>query len=253
MKEFLRVSIALATLAAFMDSAHAGFLDPSPAYPVPAPATYPVKSAVPAPVFDWTGFYVGINGGGSWGRVPWSSDPDATSGTATTSSGLIGGTIGYNAQNLGPFVFGEEFDFDWRSINATIPAPFACSAAGTLPTANCEFKSDWLATARLRFGYAVDRFLPYVTAGVSMADITQGIAGEALGSANSVSFNWTAGAGLEFVVSGPLTAKLEYLYVNHTNTGCNAECGGVQSGGLVHMGLNENIFRVGLDYRLWSR
>jgi opacity protein-like surface antigen len=116
---------------------------------------------------------------------------------------------------------------------------------------NCEFKSDWLATARLRFGYTFDRFLPYVTGGVSIGDVTQSSVGEQFGSAKSVSFNWTAGAGLEFVVSGPLTAKLEYLYVNHTNTGCSLECTGAN--GTIHMGLNENIFRVGLNYRLWSR
>jgi outer membrane immunogenic protein len=240
MKEFLRISTVFAALAA-SGSAHAGFLDPPPAYPVPSPA-YPVKSAnIIPPVYDWTGFYVGINGGGSWGRVPWSSDPDGTDGTATVSSGLVGGTIGYNAQNLGRFVVGEEFDFDWRSVNATIP-PASCAP-------NCEFKSQWLSTARLRLGYAFDRFLPYVTGGVSIGDVTQDIVGQPFGVAKSVSFNWTAGAGLEFVVSGPLTAKLEYLYVNHTNTACNVECGG----GPIHMGLNENIFRVGLNYRLWSR
>jgi outer membrane immunogenic protein len=162
------------------------------------------------------------------------------------SSGLVGGTIGYNTQNLGPFMFGEEFDFDWRSINATIPR------ASCAP--NCEFKSKWLSTARLRFGYAFDRFLPYVTGGVSIGDVTQDIVGQQFGQAKSVSSNWTAGAGLEFVVSGPLTAKLEYLYVNHTNTACNAECGPATSGGgPIHMGLNENIFRVGLNYRLWGR
>jgi hypothetical protein len=68
------------------------------------------------------------------------------------SSGLAGGTIGYNAQNLGSFIFGEEFDFDWRGVTAIVP-PAACAP-------NCEFKSAWLATARLRFGYAIDRFLP---------------------------------------------------------------------------------------------
>jgi outer membrane immunogenic protein len=249
MKKVIRLSTALTALAAFGSAAHAGFLDPPPAYPVPPPGYpspgYPVKSALPPPaVYDWTGFYVGINGGGSWGRVPWSSDPDGVADTTTVSGGLVGGTMGYNAQNLGRFVVGGEFDFDWRSFNATIPAP-VCVSGG----ANCEFKSDWLSTARLRFGYAFDRFLPYVTAGVSISNISQDIAGQPLGVADSVSFNWTAGAGLEFVVSGPLTAKLEYLYVNHTNTACNAECGG----GPIHMGLNENIFRVGLNYRLWSR
>jgi outer membrane immunogenic protein len=243
MKEFLRLSTVFAVFAAF-GSAHAGFLDPAPAYPVPAPG-YPVKSAntnIIPPVYDWTGFYVGINGGGSWGRVPWSSDPDGTAGTATVSSGLVGGTIGYNAQNLGRLVVGEEFDFDWRSFNATIPTP-SCAPG-------CEFKSRWVSTARLRFGYAFDRFLPYVTGGVSIGDITQDIVGQPFGVAESVSFNWSAGAGLEFVVSGPLTAKFEYLYVNHTNTACNFECNSAASGGAIHMGLNENIFRVGLNYRL---
>jgi outer membrane immunogenic protein len=240
MKEFLRLSTMFAVLAAF-GSAHAGFLDPAPAYPVPAPGYpgYPVKSAnIPPVAYDWTGFYVGVNGGGSWGRVPWSSDPDGTAGTAAVSSGLVGGTIGYNAQNLGRLVVGEEFDFDWRSFDATIPTP-SCAPG-------CEFKSRWVSTARLRFGYAFDRFLPYVTGGLSIGDITQDIVGQPFGVAESVSFNWTAGAGLEFVVSGPLTAKFEYLYVNHTNTACNAEC----NGGPIHMGLNENIFRVGLNYRL---
>jgi outer membrane immunogenic protein len=239
MKEFLRPSTVFAALAA-CGSAHAGFLDPAPAYPVPSPAPgYPVKSAniMPA-VYDWTGFYVGINGGGSWGHVPWSSDPDAMAGNVTVSSGLVGSTIGYNAQNLGRFVVGEEFDFDWRSFDATIPTP-SCAPG-------CEFKSRWVSTARLRFGYAFDRFLPYVTGGLSIGDITQDIVGQPFGVAESVSFNWTAGAGLEFVVSGPLTAKLEYLYVNHTRTDCTVEC----NGGPIHMGLNENIFRVGLNYRL---
>jgi outer membrane immunogenic protein len=242
-KELLRVSTAFAAVAAF-GSAHAGILDAPPAYPVSAAPAY-AKAPYPAPlVYDWTGFYVGINGGGSSGRVPWSSDADGTSGTASVSSGLVGGTIGYNMQNLGPWIVGEEFDFDWRSFNATIPAA-VCSP-------NCEFKSDWLATARLRFGYAIDRFLPYVTAGVSMTDITQSSVGDQFGSARNVSFNWTAGAGLEFAVSGPLTAKLEYLYVNHTNMGCNTECNPAETG-TVHMGLNENVFRVGLNYKLWSR
>jgi outer membrane immunogenic protein len=96
-------------------------------------------------------------------------------------------------------------------------------------------------------------FLPYVTGGVSIGNVTQDIVGQPFGVAESVSFNWTAGAGLEFVVSGPLTAKLEYLYVNHINTACNVECNGVISGGAIHMGLNENIFRVGLNYKLWSQ
>lgn len=232
-KSLLLAGTALTALA-IAGPAKAGMLDAAPAYPV--------KSNLP-PVYDWTGFYVGLSGGASWGRAKWESDPDLTSGTAAATSGLVGGTIGYNAQSWGRLVIGEEFDFSWRKFDFTIPAATCVQ--------NCELKSDWVSTARLRFGYAIDRFMPYVTGGVSVGGFTADIVGQPLGTSNDVSFNWTAGAGLEYVISGPLTGKLEYLYVNHTRFGCSAECNA--SPQAVNMSADENIFRVGLNYRLWAR
>jgi outer membrane immunogenic protein len=170
----------LAAAAAFASSsAQAGILDPAPAYPA--------RFSNTALMYDWTGLYVGLNAGGSFGRVNWKSDPDLVSGNVSVSSGIAGGTIGYNVQNLGAFVAGTEFDFDWRGINATVPPP-SCAP-------NCEFKSDWVATARLRFGRAFGGFLPYLTGGISIGDVTMDIVGQPLGTNNSVSFNWTGGAG----------------------------------------------------------
>jgi outer membrane immunogenic protein len=201
-------------------------------------------------VYDWTGFYVGVNGGGSMERTNWSSDPDGTFGSVSHSSGLVGGTMGYNMQNLGPLVVGGEFDFDWRRMYFTIPAA-TCG-----PT--CDLQSNWVSTARLRFGYQVDRFLPYLTGGLSMADFKAFSFGQPNGINQSVSFSFTAGAGIEFVVAGPLTAKVEYLYVNHNGNGsssnptnlqgCVAQCNGP-----VNFSPKENIVRVGLNYRLWQR
>ncbi len=65
---------------------------------------------------------------------------------------------------------------------------------------------------------------------------------------NNVSFNFTAGGGVEFVVNGPWTAKAEYLFVNHYNIVCVTECNGP-----VNLKVNENLFRVGLNYRVWER
>lgn len=228
-KSLLLAGTALMALAASGPS-HAGPLDPAPAYPV--------RTANMPPVYDWSGLYVGANAGASWGRTKWESDPDVTQGTVTGSTGLIGGTIGYNAQNLGSLIVGEEFDFNWRPYNFAIP-PASCAPG-------CELKSQWFSTARLRFGYSIDRFMPYVTGGLSMGDFTADIVGQPFGTNNNVTFNWTAGAGVEFLVSGPWSAKAEYLFVNHTRTACTVECGG----GPINTNLSENVLRVGLNYRL---
>ena len=254
-KALLGAGLALAALAA-PSPAISGVLDPPPAY-APQPTSGVLDSPpayAPPPVYDWTGFYVGINGGGSMGRTNWASDPDGTFGSESRSSGLVGGTLGYNMQNLGPLVFGGEFDFNWRRMDFTIPAA-TCG-----PT--CELKSNWVSTARLRFGYQVDRFLPYVTGGLSMADFTAFASGQPNGPQQGVSFNFTAGAGVEYAVTGPLTVKVEYLYVNHNGNNstrnptpfpaasqsCILECNGP-----VSFSPKENIVRVGLNYRLWQR
>jgi outer membrane immunogenic protein len=246
------VLLACATLAAQAlanPAAAGGVLDPAPAYPAyPAypvsPTHVPVLEPSPAyalpPVYDWTGLYVGINGGLASSRVHWVSDPDGTSGADTHTSGTVGGTLGYNFQTFGQWVIGEEFDFNYRSYNFTIPAA-TCG-----PT--CTLTSEWYATARLRAGYAIDRFLPYVTAGLSMGDFDAYAIGQPNGVNRSVSFNFAVGAGLEVAIWGPLSGKIEYLRINHSRIDCIVECNGP-----VHLQPTDDVVRVGLNYRLWQR
>ena len=107
------------------------------------------------PVYNWSGFYIGINGGGAFGTSAW----DLT-GSFNTSGGLVGGTIGYNYQ-VGQAVFGVEGDVDWAEINGT---------PTTLPV-GCKTSDTWLSTVRGRLGYAADRFMPFVTGGAAFGDI----------------------------------------------------------------------------------
>src|SRR5260221_1687284 len=65
------------------------------------------------PIYTWTGFYVGINGGGGWGRSQW----DAVD-TFDLSGGLIGGTIGYNWQ-VARGVIRAGRGIDWSRIKRT--------------------------------------------------------------------------------------------------------------------------------------
>jgi outer membrane immunogenic protein len=220
-----------------------------PAYParrVYEPAVVPDYFTAPAAfpavrLYNWTGAYVGINGGAAWGRPDWTSVPDGTSGIYNISGGLVGGTLGYNLQTDGPFVWGVEADFAWSGVRGTVP-PMSC-------VPSCELQSQWLATARLRFGYAFDTVMPYVTAGAAISRLVASTAGAPLGADRANNLGWTLGLGVEFVISGPWTAKAEYLYADLNGLSCNVACGG----GPISINVRENIVRAGINYRIWAR
>jgi outer membrane immunogenic protein len=97
----------------------------------------PVKALVYAPVYNWSGFYVGINSGGAWGTSNWSNPLGSSSFNA--KGGLIGGTAGYNWQ-MGRAMFGLEGDIDWSGIKGSGPTPCWLPAArprttGSAPSA----------------------------------------------------------------------------------------------------------------------
>jgi len=188
----------------------------------PPPAKAP---AYVEPPFSWTGPYVGINGGYGFGRSDFSAP--LASGSFDTSGGLVGGTLGYNYQ-MGQAVFGIEGDVDasWMKGDAT------CGGLA------CETKNSWLGTVRGRLGYAVGRFMPYVTGGAAFGDIKTSVAG--LGSASETKAGWTVGGGVEAALNGPWSAKLEYLYVDLGR-------GGAIAG--ADAKFQTNIVRAGINYR----
>ena len=101
--------ILIAAIASMIAASRASAAD----LPVPARAYYPVA----APIYDWGGGYIGINGGYAFGQSEW-SDPLNPSGLSSTgdfnvNGGLVGGTIGVSGQ-WGAWVFGVEGDFDWQ-------------------------------------------------------------------------------------------------------------------------------------------
>ena len=188
----------------------------------PAPMKAP---AYVAPVFTWTGPYVGINGGYGWGSSEFTAPLGG--GSIDTDGWLIGGTLGYNWQT-GPFVIGLEGDIAWSGIKGST----ACG--GT----SCEVRNNWLGTARGRLGYAMGSFMPYVTGGLAVGNVKTTVAG--IGDTSDTNVGWTVGAGLEAQISGPWSAKLEYLYVDLGES--DTVLGGQAD-------FNTNIVRAGLNYR----
>jgi outer membrane immunogenic protein len=196
-----------------------------------APAPY-YKSPVYAPAYNWSGFYLGINGGGGWGRSTWS-----TTGSFDTSGGLIGGTVGYNYQ-MNQVVLGVEGDIDWANISGSTNT--GCTAVGGT---GCTTGDNWLSTVRGRLGYAADRFMPYITGGAAFGDVKA--SGPGLTGTDTTNAGWTLGGGIEFAIAGHWTAKAEYLYVNLGSVSCGAACGAA----VQNVNWHSNIGRVGLNYR----
>jgi outer membrane immunogenic protein len=212
----------LATCAGLLAAAMAL---PSFAADMPRPAFKAPSSAAP---WNWTGFYVGINGGYGFGTSNWTS-VGGTTGDFNVSGALAGGTIGYNLQT-GLWVWGLEGDVDASWIK------------GTNATICCETKNDWLATARGRIGYAFDRWMPFLTGGAAFGDVKMTPVG--FGSETDTRFGWTAGSGLEYAFQGAWSAKVEYLYVDLGKANCSVATCGVAN----DVTFKTSIVRGGINY-----
>lgn len=187
MKRILLASVGVLAMIGVIGSAHAADL----------PRQMVTKAPVyAAPYYNWTGLYVGINGGGAFGRSRWDS-----TGGFDTSGGMVGGTLGYNWQ-FGTWVVGLEGDIDWANIKG--------SKTTALCPGGCSTENTWLGTARGRLGYAFDRFLPYITGGAAFGDVEANQPG--FTGATNTQVGWTVGAGLEWKVFDHILLRGEYRF-----------------------------------------
>lgn len=193
----------------------------------------------PAPIFTWTGLYVGLNAGYTWsgkndisvlttdtgvggftgaqvnGVLPW-----AVSG-AKNDGFIGGGQIGYNWQT-GSIVFGLEADIQGVAGAKSNQGLFL-TAPAFQPVASSYHRSlDLFGTVRGRVGFTVTpTFLLYATGGLAYGQTKLGFSafgptwGPPMAVATSVSkmsVGWTVGAGAEYAFSPNWSAKVEYLY-----------------------------------------
>lgn len=209
MKRILLTSVSLGVL---------GMLSPAFGADLPAYSKAPVYTA---PVYDWTGVYFGVFGGGGFGNHNVNNQLGQagtfTDYTANYSSqgGLAGGELGYNWQS-GSYVVGIEGDLFWSGIKGSDAAGIA---AGAFPAALTSVDQDnlrWGGTVRARGGFTVDRWLMFFTGGYAFGDIAHTNTDPVLGvdrftvHANGL----TAGAGFEYAITNNVIGKFEYRYYN---------------------------------------
>ena len=235
MKRGVVAFAGLVALAFAVGSATAADLPPRYQQPyAPAP--------VYAPVFSWTGFYIGINGGGGWGRSQWDGVDKFN-----ISGGLIGATIGYNWQ-INQFVLGAEGDIDWSGIGGS--TTFACAPG-------CTTRNHWLSTVRGRLGYAFDRVLVYGKGGAAMAadryDVSGSFTGIPFGFTGLENrFGWTAGAGVEWAFTPHWSVNVEYDYYGFgTKTIAMFDPVNLFLGN-VDVKQNIQVVKVGFNFHIWG-
>jgi outer membrane immunogenic protein len=240
-----RILWAGAFALAIGGQALAADLPPPPPAPR-APATY---VPVAAPVYNWSGIYIGVNGGYGFGTSNWSQPAFGSTGNFNTNGWLGGGTVGANYQFWGGAVLGVEGDWDWTNLNGTSTAAVCTGPVvpGGPAATGCKTASDWLGTVRGRAGWAFDRVLLYGTGGVAFAPVQATAVGTGLGTDSNTEVGWTAGAGLEFAFAPNWTAKAEYLYVDLSNGSCVAACGGASPP--VSVKFTENVIRAGVNFK----
>jgi outer membrane immunogenic protein len=222
-------------------------LSAAPAVAADIPVKAPMVAPVVAPPYNWTGFYIGASGGGAWGRSRHSNSAGDLTPTFDISGGIVGGTVGYNAQ-FGQWVIGLEGDWSWTNKKGS---------AFDIPPFNTAFSSetheDWIATGRGRIGYAFDRWMIYGTGGFAVADIGITVcppAPAACAGETQTRWGWTAGGGFEFGIDPNWSVKAEYLYARFDNTSYftppPTATFANRTGGVF---VENHIARIGINYR----
>jgi len=221
MKKFLLGVIGLAALGA------------SPAFAADLAARpYTKAPAMIAAIYDWSGFYVGLNGGGGFSHKCWTNTatlggptvPSVSEGCHDASGGMVGGQIGYRWQSAN-WVFGVEGEGDWADFKGSNASTASATVFGFGVTNQTKVDAVGLITGQVGYawnnvlwyvkgGAAVthDKYLGLTTAGALVVDSTDETRwGGAIGTGVEVGFapNWSVGVEYDHLFMG--TRSINFL------------------------------------------
>jgi outer membrane immunogenic protein len=228
MKKILLASAAFVALGTV--SASAADLAARPYTKAPAYA--------PAPIYNWTGFYIGGHVGGAF------NGNNGFGGTSDNSDGRFLGGVQFGAdyQFAPNWVIGVEGQYSWVGNNNTTVV-FAPSGYGY------NLNQKGLASVTGRLGYTWGPALLYVKGGWAYQDATETlfvpVGLSAAFDTTTKSNGYTVGAGLEYLFTQNWSGKVEYQYYDFGNTTINAPLAiaGASSKN------DQHVVKAGLNYR----
>ena len=201
---------------------------------------------------NWSGPYVGINVGHGQGK--YEEIPDFKRDQAKVNGEFFGVQWGYNHQ-FDRLVVGLETDIQKGSMNGSRTTDFCPGCTGFTDVAKDTMRLDWFGTTRVRIGYPVGRFLPYVTGGVAYGVIkkssredTAATGRFAFSDSFSSSETQTAvggvyGGGLDYALNSKWSVRGEWLRVNLGVFKSQS------SSSMQEVALKTNVFRMAVNYR----
>ena len=207
MKKIFSAAIALAAMAA-----------PAAAADMAA-RPYTKAPMMVAAMYDWSGFYIGINGGGAWTHKCWDLNnrgagvfaPAIAEGCHDSTGGVVGGQFGYRWQSAA-WVFGLEAQGDFASLSgSSLSNPLALTAAATNRS---KVDAIYLLTGQV--GYAVNNVLFYVKGGaMGVNDKFEGFTtatGVVFDSARQTRWGGAIGAGLDYGITPNIVLGVDYMH-----------------------------------------
>lgn len=238
-KSFLLGALALISL---------GAIAPAVAADLPArPYSKAPEAFMPA-LYDWSGFYLGLNGG--WGTANRCFDQTApvvgTEGCHTTSGGFAGAQLGYRWET-GPWVWGLEAQGDWAGLKG--------SNTSLITGDTNRSRIDAFGLFSGQVGYAWNTTLLYFKGGAAVIADHNNILAAGTGAVlatppGETRWGGTVGGGIEFSFAPNWSAAFEYNHLfiaNSTATFTNANTGAFFSTDRIHG--DADLVSVRVNYR----
>jgi outer membrane immunogenic protein len=222
-----------------------------------------------APTFSWTGCFLGTHIGGGWAHKDF-TDPvalvqDSFLGQVTTGittvqispSGLvIGGQMGCDYQfEYTNWVFGAEGSASGANLRGNTNVGLPLGNRGDFATVTA--KTDFLPSATVRLGYAVNNWLLFVRGGAAWAGDKYSVTGAFLSTAYDFEgldnrFGWTGGGGVEWAFADYWSARLQYDYyqLGHRSALMSDSINGLS--GVLNVNESVQTVMLGVNFHMWA-
>jgi len=241
MKKFLLGTVGLVAL---------GMAAPASAADLAARPYTKAPPPIVAPIYDWTGFYIGANGGWAQSRNCWDfvgvAGTILADGCRDRSGGVAGGQIGYRWQ-ANQWVFGVEAQGDWADLNSS-------RVSLINPAFSTRTKTDAIGLFTGQIGYAWNQALFYVKGGGAVTSnrfsINDTLTGFEFASASNTRWGGTVGAGFEYGFSPGWSVGVEYdhLFMGDANNSFSV-VNPIVAGALNRIRQDVDMVTVRINYR----